>query len=153
MRTLWLLGLLVGGVGCAGAMTRSDDLLMDVRTFQEGLRWRKYDMAAAHIPPAARDEFLERHDELDKDLRIDDYELERVKVEDDTATALVRVKYTWHLDSKGSVHDTVVEERWERQGKVWRVVGSAHKRGEELPQGEVVAETATEVVPRPAPLP
>jgi hypothetical protein len=135
MRALWLLVL----VACAGSLKKSEDLMTDVRTYQEGLRWRKYDMAADYVPGPERERFLEERDEVDRDLRIDDYELERVKLEDGRERALVRVKYTWHLDSVGAVHDTVVEQSWERQGKVWRIVGSAHKRGEEMPRAVVVS--------------
>ena len=134
MRALVCLLLL----GCGVGMGKNEDLMFDVRTFQEGLRWRKYDMAANHVPAAAREQFLEAHEDVDEDLRIDDYELEQVKITDEGAT--IRVKYTWHLDSVGTVHDTVCEQRWERQGKVWRIIGNARKRGEEMPRAVVVSE-------------
>jgi hypothetical protein len=135
MRAFWLLTL----VACSAGMKSSEDLMTDVRTFQEGLRWRKYDMAADYVPAPAREKFLEAHDDIDGDLRIDDYEVVRVKVEEGRERALVRVKYTWHLDSVGAVHDTVVEQSWERQGKVWRILASAHKHGEEMPRAVVVS--------------
>ena len=116
--------------------------MYDVRAFQEGLRWRKYDMAADYVPARERERFLDAHDDVDTDLRIDDYEVMRVKLEDSQSKAQVRVKYTWHLDSVGSVHDTVVEESWEKQGKIWRIVGSEHRRGEEMPR-LVVSATPT----------
>jgi hypothetical protein len=128
---IWALLLLVG---CAGGVKAREDLMYDVRSFQEGLRWRKYDMAADYVPAPSRERFLDAHDDVDADLRIDDYELMRVKVLDDPARAEIRVKYTWHLDSVGSVHDTVVEQSWVRQGKVWRIVASEHRRGEEMPR-------------------
>jgi len=137
MNMRWL--AVIGLVACGGGMNRTEDLLTDVRTFQEGIRWRKYEMSADYVPAAARERFLDQQDVIDKDLRIDDYELERIKVENDQTKARVTVKYTWHLDSVGTVHDTVVEERWERQGKVWRVVASEHKRGEDMPRAEVVS--------------
>ena len=139
-RTLLCLLVVSGGLlgGCGTAAQRNEDLMYDVRTFQEGLRWRKYEMAADYVPAAVREKFLEAHDDVDGDLRIDDYELERVKL--DNASALVRVKYTWHLDSVGTVHDTVVEQRWERQGKVWRITANAHKKGEEMPRAVVVSD-------------
>lgn len=142
-RSLFLLVLVAAASsaaagGCGAAMKRSEDLLYDVRTFQEGLRWRKYEMAADYVPAATREKFLEAHDDVDGDLRIDDYELERVKLDDEIAT--VRVKYTWHLDSVGTVHDTVVEQKWERQGKVWRITANAHKKGEEMPRAVVVSD-------------
>jgi hypothetical protein len=121
-------------LGCAGMAKPTEDLMYDLRAFQDGLRWRKYEQAAQYVPPAARDRFLDAHDEVDADLRIDDYELERVKLDEGQLRALVRVKYTWHLDSVGAVHDTVVDERWEKEGKAWRIVASEHRRGEPMPE-------------------
>ena len=140
---LVLVVVAVGSVGlgaCSSGLSKSQDLLTDVRSFQEGLRWRRYEAAANYVPAAAREKFLEAHDEIDQDLRIDDYELQRVKLEEAGEDALVRVKYTWHRESVGTVHDTVVEQRWERQGKVWRVVATEHKRGVELPATVVVSK-------------
>jgi hypothetical protein len=128
---LWGLLLLAA---CATGMKAQEDLMYDVRAFQEGLRWRKYDMAADYVPATTRERFLDAHDDIDGDLRIDDYELMRVKLAEDHEKADVRVRYTWHLDSVGAVHDTVVEQQWVRQGKVWRIVASEHRRGEEMPR-------------------
>jgi hypothetical protein len=119
---------------CGGAQKQNEDLLEHVRQFQEGIRWRKYDIAAEYLPARARERFIDTHDEIDKDLRIDDYELERVKVTDEHTRALVQVKFTWHLESRGIVHDTVLEESWERHGKIWRVIASRHKHGAQMPE-------------------
>lgn len=129
----WLL-LVWGLAGCSGgAGKQNEDLLENVRTFQEGIRWRKYDQAAEYLPSAARERFLDTHDDIDSDFRIDDYELERVKVTGEHTRATVQVKYTWHLESRGIVHDTVLEESWERQGKTWRMIAFHHKHGESMP--------------------
>jgi hypothetical protein len=112
---------------------KTEDLVEDVRDFQEGMRWRDYDRAAHHVPAPQRVRFLDAHDEIDTDLRIDDYEVMRVNLTDDHTTATVRVKYTWHKDSVGTVYETIVDQRWERQGKVWRITSSEHKQGEPLP--------------------
>src|SRR5262245_8868763 len=107
--------LLVSLIACASSSTRSADLLNDVRTFQEGLRWRKYEMAADYVPAAMRERFLDAHEEMDNELRVDDYEMQRVKVESGGNDAYVRVKYTWHRESVGTVHETVTEQHWELQ--------------------------------------
>ncbi len=136
MRALVLVGL----IACSSSASRSADLLNDVRTFQEGLRWRKYEMAADYVPAAVRERFLTAHEEIDEDLRIDDYELQRVKVESSGNDAYVRVKYTWHRESVGTVHETVTEQHWELEGKIWRIVGNEHQRGERLPPSVVVSK-------------
>ncbi len=130
MRLLWACAVLLAA--CGAGQKRGEDLLTDVRTFQEGLRWRRYDDAAERIPPASRARFLDAHDELDTDLRIDDYEVLRVTTEGEQK-ARIRVRYTWHLDSVGSVHDTTIDESWERQGKTWRIVGWEQRTGVPMP--------------------
>jgi hypothetical protein len=133
MRWLLLAAVLAAGCGGGGAAA-GEDLIGHVRVFQEGLRWRRYDQAADHVPAPVRARFLDAHDELDRELRIDDYEIVRVTLAGKTE-ATVRVRYTWHLESVGRVHETTVDERWRRQGKVWRIVSADHRHGEPLPPG------------------
>src|SRR5687767_3169217 len=127
-------------VGCGGQQKPADDLLFDVRGYQEGLRWRRYEDSAARIKPSAREDFLDRRDELDEELRVDDYEIMRVKLTDQGKGATVQVKITWHMDGVGVVKDTVVEQSWERHKVGWILVAEKHKRGDEMPG--VVAEKA-----------
>jgi hypothetical protein len=134
--------LVLAVTGCGATTTnRVDELDADLRVFHEGLRWRRYDDAAEHVPPLVRARFLDAHEDLDGDLRIDDYEVVRV-----TWTgagkdhARVRVRYTWHLDSVGRVHETTVDQSWERQVKIWRIVASAHHKGEVMPAHAVSVE-------------
>src|SRR5262249_40973953 len=124
-RCMKTLGLALGSAlaillvaGCGRARKQNEDLIQHVTLFQEGIGWRKYDIAAEYLASRVREAFVDTHDDLDTDLRIDDYELERIKVTDEHTRALVQVKYTWHLESKGIVHDTIIEENWERNGKI-----------------------------------
>jgi hypothetical protein len=109
----------------------TEDFMDDLRSFQEGIRWRKYELSVDFLPTSAREKFLATHDEMDHDLRIDDYEVQVVHMADEHRSATVTVKYTWHLDSVGSVHDTIVEEKWKKMGKAWTIIASAYKRGDE----------------------
>lgn len=135
----WLILALVAACS-ASAKGKHDDLDEHLRDFQEGLRWRNYDRAAAHVRQEEREKFLDAHEILDENLRIDDYEIERVTLGEDGRRATVRVRYVWHLDSEGRVHDTLVDESWEKQAKVWRIVGSSHRRGEPLPSTALPVE-------------
>jgi hypothetical protein len=119
--------------GCGGGQKTTDDLLFDVRGYQEGLRWRKYEDSAARLAPSAREDFLDKRDELDDELRVDDYEIMRVKMTDEGKKATVQVKITWHMDRVGVVKDTVVEQGWERHKVGWILVGEKRKRGAEMP--------------------
>jgi hypothetical protein len=133
--------LLLCACASSGAARKTEDLVSDIREFQEGLRWRNYDRAADHVVAAQRARFLDAHDDLDADLRIDDYEVMRVTLTAQHTEALVRVKYTWHRDSVGKVHETIVDQKWERQGKIWRIVGSEHRQGDALPPETLPVES------------
>jgi hypothetical protein len=118
---------------CAGSQKHTENLLDQSTQYQEGLRWGRYEDAAAHVPPAEREAFLDEHDALAEELRIDDYEVIRVHVKKDHDEAMVQVKYTWHLDSKGIVNETVTDQLWERKGANWWMKEELYKRGEDMP--------------------
>jgi hypothetical protein len=132
MKRMIMMALLLGSA-CAGMTGRKDteEFMDDVRSFQEGLRWQKYELTVDYLPTGVREKFLATHDEMDHDLRIDDYEVQVVHLADEHTSATVTVKYTWHLDSVGTVHDTIVEEKWKKLGKNWHIVTYAYKRGDE----------------------
>ena len=117
-------------VGCGGAAPR--DLLMEsVQTYNDGVRWQRFTAAAAVVPPAERDQFLDEREALADDLRITEYDI--VRVASAGRRADVQVKVSWYLDSRGTVHDTWIRQRWEQQGRAWRVVEERRVRGEPMP--------------------
>lgn len=118
---------------CAHSGKDGEDLLGEIRGYSEGMRWRRYEDSAARIPPGRREAFLDQRDSLDEELRIDDYEIARIKLRNGQNGALVQVKYTWHLDSVGVVYDTVVEQVWEKRGIRWLLTHESRKRGERMP--------------------
>ncbi len=118
---------------CTSSAQRRQNFMGAVRGYNDGLRWQRHTHAAAFIPPAERGDFIDEREELSEDLRIDDYELSRVRVDAQGNRADVQVKYTWHRDSKGVVHHTTSRQLWERHGKQWQMVEEARLRGEEMP--------------------
>jgi hypothetical protein len=118
--------------GCGGTQKPSE-LRDDVREYGDGLRWQNLPAAVAHIPPAERADFVAEREELVDDLRIGDWEVDRVDWVVADKSAKVRVTWTWHLDSRGLVHKTVVEQRWERRGKSWWMIAEERTHGEPMP--------------------
>lgn len=119
---------------CGAGQKANEDLINNIRSYEEGLRWRRYEQAADFVPPEERASFLDRREAIDKDLRIDDYEVVRVTLAEGHEEAVAQVRYTWHLDTVGTVHETVMECRWKKEKPGWRIVDSKHKRGEEMPK-------------------
>lgn len=122
--------VLLSLAGCA-SMQKSEDLMSAVTTYNDGVRWARYTVAASKLMPAERDSFLDERDQLAEDLRITDYEVIRVRAK--ASRAIVQVKYTWFLDSRGIVHETHAVQDWERHGKVWIMADEHQLRGEEMP--------------------
>jgi len=131
-------------VGCGGAPKSGDDLMVSVRTYNEGVRWERLTAAASRVPPAEREDFVDERDELAEDLKITDWEVKRV-ADSGKDRAFVHVKYTWYLDDQGIVHETHAKQSWERKGKAWLIVDERRTRGEEMPGlPEADPEEATE---------
>lgn len=130
MNLRWLIPLFVVAACRPPGATRS--ALPDaVRTYTEGVRWERFEAAAVVIPPAERAAFVDERDTLAKDLRITDAEIIHLQAAERTAEAAV--KLTWYSEREGVLHTTVAHQRWERQGKAWRLVDEVRGRGEPMP--------------------
>lgn len=121
-------------IACGGSSKHSADLLYDVRAYNEGVRWEKLPQAAVRIHPSEREAFLDEREQLQEELRIDDFEITRLKMAGkDDETANVQIKWTWHMDSLGIVHTTTSKQEWRRFGDRWIMLGEAHVWGVLMP--------------------
>lgn len=119
-------------VGCVRPQ-RVQPLDEAIRTYNDGVRWMRLELAASQVPATERDRFLDERDQLGEDLRISDYEVIRVRHDQTGRRARVQLKFTWHLDSRGVVHQTHTVQSWQRSGHQWILVGERHFRGEPMP--------------------
>ena len=131
-----LLSIVVGAVttstGCGALAKNGETLTESVRAYNEGVRWERYAVAAVHVPPKLRAQFVDDWDERANDLKISDYEV--VKVDQKGAEAAhVQVKLSWYKSSEGTLHETQAVQTWERHGKDWLIVDEARLRGPEMP--------------------
>lgn len=125
--------LVVASAGCGAMASQSGESLTDsIRSYNDGIRWSRFENAAIHIPPAQRSQFMDDWDQRSKDLKITDYEVVKVQPHGDRE-AKVEVKLEWYKDSEGTVHETRAEQTWERHGKLWLLVDEARVRGTEMP--------------------
>lgn len=119
-------------LGCGAPQKEADNLAESIRSFNDGVRWQRYAVAASKIPPKQRGQFVDEMDELADDLHITDYEIVRVDARG-SREARVQVKVTWYRDSEGIVRDTTAVQTWERHGKSWYMVDASRQRGAEMP--------------------
>lgn len=117
---------------CGARQQNSETLAESIRSYNEGIRWQRYAIAAALIPPAERSKFVEEMDERAEDLRITDYEVVNV-ARSGKAEAKVQVKVSWYMDSEGTLRETHAVQTWQRTGKTWMMVEEARMRGHEMP--------------------
>jgi hypothetical protein len=125
--------VLVVLAACSAAQSQNTDTLADsIRSYNDGVRWGRYAIAATKVPPRERSQFIQEMDDRANDVKITDYEVVDVAAKN-TRTAKVRIKMSWYRNSEGTVHETQAEQMWERQGKLWFMVQEARVRGTEMP--------------------
>ena len=140
MRKLLLVTVLVAA--CGGAQKRQEELSDAVRSYNDGMRWARWEIAASQIPPKQRAEFVDEMDERGDNLKITDYDVVKVDT-NGSKQARVQVKMSWYLDNTGTLKETHAVQTWELQGKVWFMVEETRLRGDEMPGlSEPAGETA-----------
>lgn len=132
MRVILLCAAVLATSACGGQL-KGDNFMVTVRSYNDDLRWWRLPSAATKIPALQRVAFLDEREALEDDLRIDDWELKRVRWGRDRLRAAVHVKYTWHSDRKGVVHKTIAIQRWEQHGKRWLMAEERWLRGDDMP--------------------
>lgn len=103
-----------------------------IRSYNDGVRWQRFEAAANHVPPKERGQFVDDADQRAKDLRITEVDVVRVEKKSDRL-AEVQVKLAWYLDSEGTLRETHAKQTWEKHGKSWWIVDEARLRGKEMP--------------------
>ncbi len=132
MTRLVLLAVAIGATACGAASQRPVEALGDtVRTYHDGIRWERFEIAASSLPPRERSRAIDDWDQRASDLKISDYEV--VKLDARGKEAKVQIKLSWYRASEGTLHETQTMETWERHGQAWYLVDEARLRGAEMP--------------------
>lgn len=132
MRTSWMIVLGMVSAACGALPKSSETLVESVRSYNDGVRWGRYTVAVAHVPGRQRASRLDEWDERAHDVKITDYDVEKVDQKGDRE-ARVQIKLEWYRASDGTVHETHAVQTWERHDKTWLVVDEARLRGTEMP--------------------
>ena len=117
---------------CAGMPQNEDTLGESIRAYNDGVRWGRYGVAAGKVPVKERAAFVEDMDERAEKVKITDYDVVDVNARG-AREARVRIKIAWYASDEGTVHETHAVQTWERQGKLWFMVGEKRVRGKEMP--------------------
>ena len=127
-----LLAMILSLAAC-GAVPQDNDTLGDaIRSYNDGVRWGRYGVAAAKVPALERAAFVEDMDERAETVKITDYDVVDIAAVGDHE-ARVRIKIGWYSTDEQTVHETHAVQTWERQGKLWFMVEESRVRGAEMP--------------------
>jgi hypothetical protein len=117
---------------CGGVPQNTDTLGDAIRSYNDGVRWGRYTVAAGKVPAKERSAFIEDMEERSENIKITDYDIVDVNSRN-SREARVRIKIAWYSEDEGTVHETHAVQTWERQGKLWFMVGEHRVRGKEMP--------------------
>jgi len=126
-----VLALALAACGSSAA-TNKETLTESIKSYNDGIRWGRFDAAATLRPPRERSQFADDMDKRAKDVKITDYDIVRVDEKGDRL-AKVQIKMSWYNDLEGTLHETHSMQTWERHGKAWLMVEEARFRGSEMP--------------------
>ena len=119
-------------LACSAA-PKPEPLFNAVEGYNQNLRWQRFQDASSFLPVARRDHFLDRTDQLSKDLRIHHYQVVRLRYSDGGDRARVHVKYTWYRESEGVVRESHVVQNWSQEGNFWLLTDESMLRGPPMP--------------------
>jgi hypothetical protein len=156
----WLQGA-AGLVALACMMTpnqqREDTLIREARTFNDDLRWARYEQLSASLPRDEAPLFLARANAIGDDLVMADFEVTSINFGPGSDTATVGVSLQWYNRRASIVRSTTIEQRWEMRSGRWLMTRQRRVRGDRFPLVlEPVtppAPPATPVTPAPPPSP
>lgn len=129
---VFLAAFALGLAACGGPQREADTLKESIFSYNEGVRWERFETAASSLPPKLRSEFVDEMDTRAKDLKISQYDIVRVD-KPTKKMAKVHVKTAWYKDSEGTLKETHAVQTWERHGKAWWMVEEKRLRGHEMP--------------------
>ena len=144
MRLLALFAVVALNAACAmtPAQRREENLVREARTFNDDLRWQRYEQLSESLPPEEARLLQSRAEAMGDDLAMADYDVTSITFAPGSEAANVVVKFSWYSKRATTLHETTVDQRWEYQSGRWVLVKQRRARGERFP-----------LIPEPAPPP
>lgn len=129
LRKLVLTILVFSALSCAIADGPRQKLKRTVFSFNEGLRWGRYNEVLPSVSPAALEHFSAMHQGWGDTIQISNAEVLHSVVDDKAKKASIEVKFTWYKIDELVVHDTVTLQHWEMQKATWYLVAEEYRSG------------------------
>lgn len=115
---LLLAAALVGG-GCASSNRDQLKAFEDaLQGYNEAFRWKNFERAALFLPPDLRAAFVAAHEDDEKSLHVEDYQVLRADLDgEDRAVVTIRLSYT--LLPSLTVERRNLVQHWARVAGTW----------------------------------
>jgi len=133
MKHLSMLVVVVSSVAACGGGLRDQETIDDVvRSYNESVKWERFDRAAIRLPPKQRAQAVDDWDTRAKDVKITEWEL--VKIDPKNKKEMrAQIKLSWYKDSEQILRETHEVQTWEQHGKEWVLVEDKRLKGAEMP--------------------
>jgi len=122
-------------------ISASETLRDSVVGLNDELRWQRMDLAVGRVAPSFRDEFVHTHERWGRDVQVADTELLRVRIDDDGGRATSVVAVRWYSMRTMTLHQSTVEQSWERAGRYFILTGENIVEGDNRIFGARPADT------------
>jgi hypothetical protein len=129
---------------------REDTLIREARTFNDDLRWARYDQLSASLPREEAQLFMARANAVADDLVMADYEVTAINFAPGSEAATVAVQLQWYDRRASVLHSTNLEQRWEFRDGRWLVAKQRRVRGDRFP---LIPDPVTKPPPAAPPIP
>jgi hypothetical protein len=103
------------------------------RTFNDDLRWARYESAASQMQPQEAMLFLRRVDLVEDELVVGDIEVTNVVFDDEKEQATSTAKLQWYTKRDPIVRQTVLTQLWDSSAGGWLLLEQRRLRGERFP--------------------
>ena len=98
-------------------ISASETLRDSVVGLNDELRWQRMDLAVDRVAPSFRQEFVHAHGRWGGEVQVADTELLRVRIDDEDGSATSLVAVRWYSMRTMTLHQSTLEQNWERAGR------------------------------------
>ncbi len=100
------------------------DLLSAIDAYNTAFRWENYKAAFAWIPPAAQTRFWEQADAFHKSVRILEFEVRDIVLQNQGSQGVVMLNCRFYLTNSPSLQSKTIRQTWQyaEKEKKWQVL-------------------------------
>jgi hypothetical protein len=130
MRRVLPLTLLLASSCMVQHMTAQEKLREAVFELTDALRWNRMDVAGHRVAPKYQHRFVEARRFWGRMVQVADAELVAIQMGDDKSEAKSSVAVRWYNQRTMTVHEAVLQQKWERHKRHYFLVDEQVLQGD-----------------------